>query len=165
MFFSWRIRGIITIINKSMHFYSLSLHLFSFFLFVVWFKNDIRLCFLQQHLRFSHEYLCTKLEEIMQQINSMRFLHTLYSHNSFQQNSCSRNTIPYSIFLFCYVSLIVFRFFTDEFNSHLKKHKISYANFALDWMSGFLIDELKKVSLIVQIWDRMLSFFGKMIHF
>jgi hypothetical protein len=47
-----------------------------------------------------------------------------------------------------------------ELSSHLKKHKISFSNFAMGWTSNLLIREFRKVSLVVQIWDRLLAFFG-----
>jgi len=46
----------------------------------------------------------------------------------------------------------------------LKKNEISFLSFIYPWFQNFLIREFEKVSLTVQIWDRMLGYVGMTKH-
>eukprot|EP00029_Vermamoeba_vermiformis_P014575 TRINITY_DN968_c0_g1_i4.p1 TRINITY_DN968_c0_g1~~TRINITY_DN968_c0_g1_i4.p1 ORF type:complete len:365 (+),score=103.78 TRINITY_DN968_c0_g1_i4:640-1734(+) len=48
--------------------------------------------------------------------------------------------------------------------NHFKKSEISFLSFIYPWFQNFLIREFEKVSLIVQIWDRMFGYIGTTKH-
>jgi hypothetical protein len=48
--------------------------------------------------------------------------------------------------------------------NHFKKNEISFLSFIYPWFQNFLIREFEKVSLTVQIWDRMFGYIGTTKH-
>lgn len=48
--------------------------------------------------------------------------------------------------------------------NHFKKNELSFLSFIYPWFQNFLIREFEKVSLTVQIWDRMFGYIGTTKH-
>lgn len=52
----------------------------------------------------------------------------------------------------------------DPLYNHFKKFELSFLSFIYPWFQNFLIREFEKVSLIVQVWDRMFGYIGTTKH-
>ncbi len=53
---------------------------------------------------------------------------------------------------------------TEPLYNHFKKFEISFLSYIYPWFQNFLIREFEKVSLTVQIWDRMFGYIGTTKH-